>query len=153
MNSLALGIAVALSVAGQAADRAPVVVGAHFFAFDQRNFPSGVVETNRIPHRPETSCYHWVIAVEPEDRTLAIRELFELPASAEHWDRPPGEATIVGADGSNAVTEFQDSLDDGAISHGWCVAEGDPTGPHRIRVFAGERLLHEFRFEVVGETY
>ena len=153
MNSLAFAVAALLSGAAQAADRAPVVTGAHFFAYDTRNIRGGLVETNRVPHRPVTSCYRWVIAVEAEDRALAVRELFELPASAEHWDRGPDRATIVGAEGSSAVTEFQDSLSDGLLQHGWCVAPGDPTGPHRIRVFIGDRLLHEFRFEVVGETF
>ena len=153
MNSLAFAVAALLSAAAQAADRAPVVTGAHFFAYDPRNVPAGVVETNRVPHRPETSCYQWVIAVQPEDRTLAVRELFELPASAEQWGRGPDQATIVGAEGSSAVTQFEDSLSDGLLQHGWCVAPGDPTGPHRIRVFIGDRLLHEFRFEVVGETF
>ena len=117
------------------------------------NLQGGLIETGRIPHRPETSCYQWAIAVEPEDRLLVVRELFELPGAADQWNTDPKLDTLVTSDRSRSVTQFEDSLDDGIITHGWCVAEGDPTGPHRIRVYAGDRLLHEFRFEVVGETY
>ena len=66
---------------------------------------------------------------------------------------PDDQVTVTNGDGSIGVTEFAESLDDGEISHGWCVADGDPIGRHRIRVFIGDQMLQEFRFEVVEETY
>ena len=153
MDWFAASAAAALSAAAPAADAAPVVTGTHFFAIDARGAAPELTETNRVPLRPETSCYEWVIRVQPEDRTVTIHELLELPAAPEHWELDPDFATAVTADRSRAVTELEESLADGFMSNSWCVSEGDPTGPHRIRVYAGDRLLHDFRFEVVAETY
>jgi hypothetical protein len=153
MGILITAVALALSAAAPPPDDGPVVTGTRFFGFDPTNLPGGLVETDRIPHRPETSCYQWAIAVAPEDRILIVRELFELPGAAEQWGTSPELDTLVTSDRSRSVTQFEDSLDDGIITHGWCVAQGDPIGPHRIRVYAGDRLLHEFRFEVIGESY
>ena len=152
----------ALAAAAQAGGKGPLpaVTATHFLVSNGSETP---VESRRVPYRPGSSCYQWVIEVPREDRELAVREVFELPGAARSWggeDFDPEETepeddtvTVVNRDRSTGVTEFADSLDDGAISHGWCVADGDPTGAHRIRVFIGDRLLREFRFEVVPETY
>jgi hypothetical protein len=128
------------------------VRGAHFLVFDASR-PDAPRETTDVPYRPNRACYHWVLRVAPEQRDVVVRELFELPAPAEQWNPDPGGTTVVGRDGSRAATEITDSIADGEIGHGWCVAEGDPSGDHRIRVYEGDRLLHEFRFRVLGETY
>ena len=159
MNVLA---AIAIATAAQASGKSelPTVSATHFLVRDGADMP---VESPRVPYRPGSSCYEWVIEVRPENRTLAVREVFELPGAARSWGgvdfdadavAPENDAlTVVNGDRSTGVTEFTDSLDDGVISHGWCVAEGDPTGAHRIRVFIGDRLLQEFRFSVVAESY
>ena len=136
-----------------AAEALPEVTGTHFLAIDTREPSFNPVETTRIPYRPDTSCYNWVLTVAPEDRAIAVREVFELPASAEQWGQDPTGVTAVSRDRTRAVTEIEETLDDGVLTHGWCVAEGDPIGPHRIRVFVGDQLLHDFRFEVVAENY
>ena len=147
--------AIAIAAAAQAGGKAvlPTVADAVFLVSEGSGEP---VPSNRVPYRPNSSCYTWIISVAPERRELAVREVFDLPAAARIWgsegsSTPPedGSVTLVNPDRSTAVTEFTDSLEDGVISHGWCVAAGDPTGPHRIRVFVGDELLHEFRFEVV----
>jgi len=146
---LLLAMAMAAAQGGDKA-AAPTIEGAHFVVTDA---DGGDSETSNVPYRPETSCYSWVIEVSPEPRELRVREVFELPGSADSWGEDPTAFTAVNGDRSTAVTEFADSLEDGVISHGWCVAQGDPTGPHRIRVFAGDRLLHDFRFSVVAVAY
>jgi hypothetical protein len=160
--------ALVLAAQTASAEALPVVTATHFLAMDPTRGEAGIVETRRIPHRPGASCYQWVIAVAPESRRLAIRELFELPAPAEQWGTDPNpftevttevttdlsnQFTAVAADRSRAVTQIDESLDDGLLTHGWCVAEGDPAGLHRIRVFVGERLLHQFDFEIIHDTY
>ena len=128
----------------------PKIMDAHFLVTDGQSAP---IETTNVPYRPNASCYTWVLSVAPENRNLSVREVFQLPASARTWGDDPTGITAVNNDRSTAVTEFIDSLGDGLISHGWCVIEGDPAGPHRIRVFAGDVLLHEFRFNVVEQPY
>jgi hypothetical protein len=128
----------------------PTVTAAHFLV---SNGQLEAVETTIVPYLPGTSCYTWRLEVAPEDRDLSVREEFELPGSPPTWGEEPTGFTAVNRDRSTAVTEFMDSLGDGMISHGWCVAQGDPSGAHRIRVFAGDRLLHEFRFTVFEQPY
>jgi hypothetical protein len=82
--------------------------------------------------------------------------VFRLPASAVSWggvDGVESSATQVNEDRSDATTEIDEWLGDGMITHGWCVAAGDPEGVHDIKVFAEDRLLHQFVFSVESETY
>ncbi len=138
----------ALLAAAQPAESAPTVTGSLFYA--QQNGQTEIRETTTIPLRAG-QCYGWALRVEPEQRSVAIREVFELPGPG-NWN--VGEQTsAVARNARTAVTQFDAPLGEGLITHGWCVAEGDPTGPHRIRVYHGETMLHEFRFTVVTETH
>ena len=47
-----------------------------------------------------------------------------------------------------ATTALSLVPDNGWISHGWCVAEGDPEGAYRIEVSRGDTLLHAFDFQL-----
>ena len=137
-----------LMAAAQPAERAPTVTHGIFYAQDSGS--SGISETNVIPLR-SGQCYGWALRVEPEQRSVTIREVFELPAPG-NWN-VGDQATAVARNARTAVTQFEAPLGEGMITHGWCVAEGDPAGPHRIRVYHGESLLHDFRFTVVAETH
>lgn len=132
----------------------PKVIAARFVA-EWTGGRGAFVGNAVVPHRPD-SCYRWEIDVEPEDRGLVVREDFVLPAAAPQWggaDGAPGSPTRVDPDRSGATTLVQESLEDGKLTHGWCVAEGDPLGQYVISVHAGDVLLHRFRFQVVRETY
>lgn len=157
----AIAIAAAAQGQGSAKGALPTVTAAHFLVSNGSDTP---VESRQVPYLPGSSCYQWVIDVPRENRELQVREVFELPGAARSWggedfdpddsEPPPDDqVTVTNGDGSIGVTEFAESLDDGEISHGWCVADGDPIGRHRIRVFIGDQMLQEFRFEVVEETY
>ena len=63
------------------------------------------------------------------------------------------ETSAVSGNRRTAVTEFEAPLGTGIITHAWCVAAGDPAGPHRIRVYHGDTLLHDFRFTLMTETH
>ncbi|HEX8667987.1 MAG TPA: hypothetical protein VF727_06400 [Allosphingosinicella sp.] len=127
------------------------VVGSEFLLIDERGGRAEVKPGDRVVHRPETSCYAWIVAVEPQARILRVREAFKLPAPASHWGIDGARAKVE-QDGSGAVSEFDDDLSDGMITRSWCVSSGDPIGPHQINVYAGDRLLGTFRFEVVAEA-
>ncbi len=145
MAFFAMALAAALATqATQAADDGPpvLVLGARFLA-EGRESPA-----TAILHVPTASCYRWEIDVVPQDRRIQLSEVFELPAPAPRWGADPA-VTTVAPDRASAVTRIEELLADGRLTYGWCVAEGDPLGPHRIIVYAGERPLYEFRFNVV----
>ncbi len=138
-----------LLAAVQPAEQAPVVREAVFYAHDAGGSASSFRQTDVIPLRVG-QCYGWALRVDPQPRSVTIREVFELPGPG-NWN--PGEQTsAVARNRRTAVTQFDAPLAEGVITHGWCVAEGDPAGPHRIRVYHGETLLREFRFTLVSET-
>jgi len=141
-----------LSAAPEASDNLNVL-GTHFYVDDVRD--QSVRESNRVSLRPTTSCYRWQIDVPPQDRTISVREVFQLPQAAPQWGdqlNPEREFTAVSRDRASAVTEFQAPLAEGNIGHGWCVAQGDPAGIHRMRIYVGDRLVHSFEFLVAPET-
>lgn len=148
----AVPIIAALLAQAAPSDSAPVVKGAEFFTEDKRTAEPAVQPGTRVPNRPDTSCYHWAVFVEAEQRSVRVREAFKLPAPAKQWGTGPGRTDVI-EDRSGAVTEFDDDLSDGLISNGWCVAAGDPSGDHQIRVYVGDRLLHIFDFRVEPELY
>jgi hypothetical protein len=140
-----------LAAAQPAEAEEPLVVrDAVFYALDNRGGGEPEVRpTTTIPLRVG-QCYGWMVLVEPQPRTLTIREVFELP-DAGNWNTGD-QTSAVTRNNRTAVTQFEAPLNDGVITHGWCVAAGDPAGRHRIRVYHGERLLREFRFTVTSET-
>ena len=124
--------------------------GSSLFAVDPRTeerYP-----TVAVPYRPGAICFEWVQFFAGENRVVSVRETVELPAAPASWGSAPAQGTRVDADGRRAVTEFSDSLEDGQIDGRWCVAEGDPLGPYRIRIEADGQLLEEIRFEMVADA-
>ena len=145
-----------LGAHGASSDRLPVLRGHTLFAVDpesDQRYP-----TVRVPYRPEGICYQWVVFVEPENRTLTVREVLDLPGPAPNWDTDSDdddedETTAVNQEGTRSITQFSDSLDDSEISHEWCVAEGDPLGPYHIRVYVGDREIQQIDFDLVPDSY
>jgi hypothetical protein len=146
----ALPFLMLLLAAAQPVERTPVVRDGRFFVQDRESPDQR--ETSVVPLRTG-QCYGWVIRVTPEERTVTIREVFELPGPG-NWGSSSGDRTsAVSHNGRISVSEFQMPLGGGTIMDSWCVAEGDPAGPHRIRVYHGETLLHDFHFTLVPETH
>lgn len=144
---------VAAMVAGFAAepDHGSVrVLSASFYndLVDGTGVPSSL-ETSRIKYRVEQSCYRWVLNVPAEPRRLTVTETLRLPRAASNWDGAELSSTEVSFDRATGTTTLSEDLSDGEITNSWCIAEGDPAGPHRIDVHVGKTLLHSFRFELV----
>lgn len=138
-----------LLLAAQPGEPAPVVHDQMFFAHDNVGGEQPELRrTDVIPLRAG-QCYGWALRVEPEQRTVTIREVFELPGPG-NWNTGD-QISAVARNARTAVTQFAAPLAEGVITHSWCVAEGDPAGGHRIRVYHGETLLREFRFTVTPE--
>ncbi|HTU10577.1 MAG TPA: hypothetical protein VMG08_06715 [Allosphingosinicella sp.] len=140
---------VLLLLAAQSAEESPVVRDAMFYVQENEGGQPATRRTIVVPLRTG-QCYGWALRVEPEERTVSIREVFELPAPG-NWN-VGDQMSAVARNARTAVTQFEAPLSEGVITHGWCVAEGDPAGPHRIRVYHGETLLRDFRFTVTAET-
>ena len=145
--TLALVLAAAQSPA--VAQPAVEVTEARFYAVDARTDPPGITESLRIPHRPETSCFGWVLSVAPQKATVSIREELRLPARAPNWGT--SDTFTVHPDGAGATNRIEADLSEGLISSEWCLSPGDPLGAHHIRIYQGERLLRQFDFEVVPD--
>src|SRR5512134_3198142 len=75
--------------------------GWRLFAVDPRSeerYP-----TAAIPYRPGGICYQWVIFAAPENRTLRLREVVDLPAAPASWGDAPAQGTRVEAGGTRGV--------------------------------------------------
>ena len=93
-------LAIALALA-QAAPAGIQVIGAEFYAFDE-DAPEGTALATRIvPHRPESSCFAWILRVAPVAQPVRLHEVLILPAPTRTWD--VGDApTRISADGTRA---------------------------------------------------
>ena len=107
------------------------------------------IETTRVPHVPDRSCYRWTVRVAPGEGAVRVHELFELPGRAMQWKvDDPARSTMLSPDRGAAVTALTLDRASGEITNQWCVAAGDPEGEYRISVVAGKQLLHRFVFTV-----
>ena len=152
MKRLGIGTALALLSVAAPAAAAPTVLGRDFLVDDATAPDRPPVSTTRVPYQPGRACYAWTIRVRPEQRLVAIREEFVLPAPAREWNSDADGTFTVAPDRRSAVSTLAEGLDDGLLTNGWCVADGDPLGAYRIRVYDGETLLGQFDFAVtLGE--
>lgn len=114
-----------------------------------------VEASNVVPLIPDRACYEWRVRLGQGDKLVSVTEVFTLPAEPKQWGGIDGnEYSLSKLSGDRKVSEttmFYKPLD-GWISHGWCVADGDPTGPYSIKVLVEDRLIHEFEFKVVPES-
>ena len=104
-------------------------------------------ESNFVPLIPENTCYGWDILLDTERESVQLKEVFILPSKPKTWGDEEGMSLQHG----NRVSVYQKEVkvENGTISSQWCVAEGDPTGNHKIDVFVNGVLAKSFSF-VVG---
>lgn len=106
----------------------------------------------RVPRVPGT-CYTWWIRLAEGQTPLSAVERLILPEPPADWGEAatdPDDGIDISDDGKLAVSTFAPELDaDGWFSKGWCVAEGDPLGQHRIEVAVDGTELTAYDFEVV----
>ena len=108
-----------------------------------------------VPYLPDSACYYWYVrfdAATKEEVTLV--ETFRLPVPLEAWRdyvNDPASTMQVAPDAQGAtVTVKEVPNEDGWVSHGWCVAEGDPLGPHTISVALDGNDVASWAFSVVA---
>lgn len=103
-----------------------------------------------VPFLPNRACFGWRLKLTDAPAVIRYREVLQLPRAPAFWSGENDEYSPhrFSADRTTAITEAFAPLDDGWIGNDWCIAEGDPLGPHSIEVFIGERLARRFEFEV-----
>jgi len=113
-----------------------------------RQYPSTVV-----PLRPDQACYDWVLHLREPTTTATVEETFILPTAPAHW--PASSQMELREGGRIAVSQLTLPITGewpaGWISHGWCVAAGDPEGEYIIEVRKDNQLLHRYCFLVAVE--
>ena len=110
-----------------------------------------------VPLLPANACYSWFVQLAPGEAgapppTTLVERLI-LPVPLADWGTlatTPDDNVEVSADGTTAITTSDAAPDaDGWLTNGWCVAAGDPVGPHRFELELDGAPLASFDFEVV----
>ncbi len=110
------------------------------------------VDGGKVPLVPGT-CYTWWIRLAEGPAPQSAVERLILPEPPADWGEAatdPDDGIDISDDGKVAVSTFVPEPDaDGWLSKGWCVAQGDPIGPHRIEVEIDGADLTAYDFDVV----
>jgi hypothetical protein len=119
---------------------------------------NNLTPTNRVPHRIGLM-YAWKLTIYSREDKVRIKEIFELPASAQWGEGAsvPDDMTIISdqRSPSRRVQEFDLAIKKGSeeteFIQAYRVIESDPLGNHKISIFLDGQLIKEFTFLVVNE--
>jgi hypothetical protein len=146
----------ALAVAGvcSAAIGAEVVESRFEVSFT-RDGESRTYADTMVPYLPDSACYNWFVKFDPATAAeLTLVETLSLPEPLAAWKdyvNDPASPTQVDADAQRAVTTLKVTPGaNGEVSHGWCVAVGDPLGAHRLAVALDGTEIAGWDFTVVS---
>ena len=136
-------------VSTEKADPPIPVIGSHFYVGTRDLVNDKFIwrESDFVPLIPKNTCYEWDIQLDTEMESVQVKEVFILPSKPKTWGDEEG--MNLQHDNKVSVRQKVIKLENGTISSGWCVAEGDPTGNHKIDVFVNGVLAKSFSF-VVG---
>ncbi len=107
-----------------------------------------IFQTTRVPLQ-EGNAYGWRIKLKDYQGEVKWREVLRLPKPPETWGTDNGEDFSISADGTTSVTRRTQSPPNGVIENFWTIAPGDPVGNYKIEVYANDRLLSTFEFELI----
>ncbi len=110
-----------------------------------------------VPLLPGNACYSWSVQLAPAETGAPVPttlvERLVLPEPLADWGAlatNPDDNVEISADGTAAITTSTFAPDaEGWLGNGWCVAAGDPVGPHRFELELDGTPLTSFDFEVV----
>lgn len=110
-----------------------------------------------VPNLPDSACYYWYLQFDAASRSaLTLIETLTLPEPLPAWvnfQNDPAAETQINPDGQSATTTLNVTPnEDGWVSHGWCVAAGDPVGAHRLAVALDGTEIGGWDFTVVDEA-
>ncbi len=108
---------------------------------------------DRVPLLAGNACYTWWIRLAEGAAPQSAEERLILPQPLADWGdlaTNPSDGVEISADNTTATSVFVPELSaDGWFSKGWCVAAGDPLGPHRIEVSIDGTPADTFEFDVM----
>jgi|HubBroStandDraft_6_1064221.scaffolds.fasta_scaffold889084_2 hypothetical protein len=91
--------------------------------------------------------YGWRIFLKTSDKTVRVREEFELPTAPKTWgNATPGQT--VSPDRTISTIDRYEPVVGGLIERRWGVAQGDPAGAYTIRVVVEGSPAVTFQFTV-----
>lgn len=111
-----------------------------------------------VPLLPANACYTWFVQLPEGLAPTTVVERLVLPVPLADWGSlatTPDDNVEISADGTTAITTAAATPDaEGWLTNGWCVAAGDPVGPHRLEIELDGAPLATFAFDVVpAEDY
>lgn len=112
---------------------------------------------NDVPKLKETDTiilgdnvhFGWVVVTEEIDKNINWQEVIFFPEKPK--DLIVTDATKISKNGKRAVTKKTSNLKDGLIYNSWALSKEDPLGEYKIEVYAEEKLLETFSFQVKKE--
>ncbi|WP_193370659.1 hypothetical protein [Pelagibius marinus] len=109
------------------------------------------IQADVVPYLPDRACFGWRLRLAGGQALVRYREVLKLPEAPAFWTGEDDSYSPhkYSADRTTATTEeFAAPDNNGWISSRWCIAEGDPVGPHSIDVYIDDNLVKHFAFEV-----
>jgi len=122
------------------------VVGQRFGIITGDQSSSNFVPRSVIYRSDRVPCA-WSIKVDTSLQSIKIREEVILPKAPETW-RTSDTDTIITNERRTCIAKRNLKVINGFISTAWLVAPGDPEGIYEIKVFADEKMIGDFKFEV-----
>ncbi len=109
-----------------------------------------LIASDLVPYLPNRACFGWRIRLAEAPTLVRVREVLQLPEAPAFWSGEGDEYSphTFSADRRTATTEEYKAPVDGWLASQWCIVEGDPTGPHSIKVYIEGDLIGNFDFEV-----
>lgn len=107
-----------------------------------------IVESTTLVPLLAGTCYTWHLRLSKVKGSVAITEIYTLPAVPATWGLGEDSTIVVSDDQLTASSALSMTPEDGWIASGWCVSDGDPEGDYSFEIKAGKRLLHRFDFEL-----
>jgi hypothetical protein len=150
----AFGLCAALALAGGGAAAAgsgyTVEVAEFVVSVGDTEGNDRTIVSDLVPYLPNRACFGWRIRLAEAPSLVRLREVLTLPQPPAFWSGEDDEYSphVFSADRTTATTEKFEAPKDGWLESNWCIAEGDPTGPHSIDVFIEDEFVRHFDFEV-----
>ena len=94
--------------------------------------------------------YGWRLHVTDGRSVVPIREELQLPQVPKVWTSV--NPLKISDDGRTGITTSDATVLNGMIEHATTVAQGDPAGHYVIRLYADDKLIGTFHFDLVEPT-
>jgi len=122
-----------------------------FFTIDITDEETLEFQDTIVPNIPDNVCYGWRLKLNDDRSLVQYTEEFILPSKPATWEAEsnPYSTSTISKDRTTSITKEFAAPKDGWISNHWCIAEGDPNGPHKMKISVADKPMGEVNFEVV----